>query len=145
MASPRASKLRTIAPRWDSMYVMSSQKLRQALEVQRVVTLNPPHVSGTSSHTKTMDVAARGIVFPRVRRSLRIPNLPIRSHWESNTGPLVPNGLGSGGKGGRCSGSCSKGCHSPMYVSIVAEQIKSRCPFAATRDLPTTPETQKGK
>jgi len=35
---------------------------------------------------------------------------------------LVPNGLGSGGKGGRCSGSCGKGCHSPMYVSIdVAE------------------------
>jgi len=32
---------------------------------------------------------------------------------------LVPNGLGSGGKGGirRCSGSCGKGCHSPMYVS----------------------------
>jgi len=25
-----------------------------------------------------------------------------------------------------CSGSCGKGCHSPMYASIVAEQIKKR-------------------
>ena len=39
---------------------------------------------------------------------------------------LVPNVPGSGGKGGRYSESCGKGCHSPMYVSIVAEQIKTR-------------------